>query len=485
MRKFWIFIALQWVGLVGVYAQTDLTFHHMRAITPQSSMNNASFFPDAEFYFSFPAVSGGSLHFNNGFTYNHLMTPIENTDSVQVDFEKVLANLESGDNLRFRGDVSLFQVGVRAGNKTFSAFSNVRYHGGLTYPVNFLNYFVYGNGNFIGELVEENDISGGGIAYSEMGLGYSQKFLVGEDRNLTVGARVKLLHGIAFMESAENATINLFTTPDNYDINVQFDNASFQTAGINELQGDNLTGYVIGFGNNRNTGMAFDIGAEMEVNEKLTGYLSFNDFGFINWKQDIENYTLTADEIVLGGFDNIDDVDLDQALEDSLDVWSERSTDSAVFRTSVAGRILLSADYKLLKNGKVSGTLAWNGSPYGKSFMGYGIGYTYQLGKTLTLSSTVIKNQTKSVQVGAGFMFRLGLLQLYGVMDNLKAAFSPADAQGLGVRVGLNFMLGRHDTGKNAIRKPKKKKEKLSPFPPEYNLDYLNDDGGDEGGNMN
>ncbi|MEO1256264.1 MAG: DUF5723 family protein, partial [Bacteroidota bacterium] len=400
----------------------------MGNVTPQSSMNNASFFPDAEFYFSLPALSGLNLKLDNAFTYNQLMKPVDGTDSVRVDIAGVLDELKEGDNLRLKGDISLFQFGIRAGNKTFTLFYNLRYAGGMRYPVQFLDYFVNGNGNFIGERVEEKKINGGGIAYTELGLGYTHELFILEDKKLRVGGRLKFLQGIAHASTGENASINMYTDPSSYDLSVVFNDATFRTAGLNELEEDNQVNYVIGFGENQNTGFGVDLGAELEIDDRWNGFLSINDLGFINWRQDVESYTFKNSEIRLDGFDDLEDIDLSQALEDSLDMWSERDTTNESFRTPIGTRLMIGATYKVFNSGRVSGTISYSGSSYGQSEIGFGAGYTHQFGKTLTLSTSLVKEQFRPVKLGGGLMLRVGSLQIYGVFDDmLNVVRDPAD----------------------------------------------------------
>ena len=481
MKKIILLFSVIFVLSIQVKGQSDLTFYHLNDATPQSSLHNAAFFPDAEFYFSLPGLSGLNVKMNNAFSYNQLMKPVEGTDSVKVDVNGVLEELKEGDNLRLSGDVSLFQFGIRVGDKAFTLFYNMRYNGGMRYPTQFLNYFVNGNGNFIGERVEEKEISGGGIAFSELGVGYSQDFLILEDKRLTVGARLKYLQGIAHVSASKNASVTMFTDPATYDLSVVFNNASFRTAGFNELEGDDTAGYLIGFGKNKNTGFAVDLGAELEINERLTGYLSVNDLGFINWKQDVESYTFVNNEIVLNGFDDLEDIDFGQALEDSVDVWSVRDTTSESFRTPIGTRVIMGATYSVFNNGSVAGSISYNGSSYGSSEIGFGVGYTHQFGKTLTLSTSVVKEQFRPVKVGGGFMVRFGLLQLYGSFDDImNGVKSPADLRSMDARIGLNFLIGRSNRGEK-VPKQKKPKEELSPFPPEYDLDHLVDTEDDSG----
>ena len=119
MKKIAVFFFLVAMFINVAKGQSDLSFYHMGAFTPQSSINNASFFPDAEFYFSLPGISGLNTKINTRLSYNQLMKPVEGTDSVKVDLHGALAQLKDGDNLRIMGDVSIFQFGHSHSLQTF------------------------------------------------------------------------------------------------------------------------------------------------------------------------------------------------------------------------------------------------------------------------------------------------------------------------------------------------------------------------------
>ncbi|MDE0472422.1 MAG: DUF5723 family protein [Ekhidna sp.] len=474
MKKI-ILISLSMVFSASMLAQSDLTFYHFGAVTPQSGMLNASFFPNADYYFSLPALSGMYTNANLGFRYNDLLVPVEGTDSVKVDLERVLRNLKAGDNLSVRGDLSLLQFGIRTNSGNFSLLFNLRYSGGFRYPVQFLKYFINGNGGVVGARVEEENLNGGGIAYHEIGLGYSRDMIRWGAKNITIGGRMKYITGLAYAGASDNASLRLFTSADDFSISAAFDNVTYRTAGFNDIQamGDDIFSYLAF---NKNSGFAADVGAQLEINEKLNASLAINDLGWVTWKQDIENYTLTNNQINLSGFDNLDNVDLEKALEDSIDVWSEREKTKESFTTSLGTRIVSGASYRALDDGVISGSLYRNGSSFGKSELGFGAGYTHQFGETLTLSTTILKEQSRPVEVGFGFVVRAGPCQLHSVFDDIfNAVKDPADFQSTSFRFGINFLIRGRNT-------EKKQKEELSPFPPEYDIDYLIDgDGVDNG----
>ena len=58
MKKHLIIALVSILFIHQADAQEDLTFYHLGATTPQSSIRNASFTPDAKFYISLPGLSG-------------------------------------------------------------------------------------------------------------------------------------------------------------------------------------------------------------------------------------------------------------------------------------------------------------------------------------------------------------------------------------------------------------------------------------------
>lgn len=442
MKNILTLLAVTFVG--SVLAQSDLTFYHMGAETPQSAMVNASYFPNAKVYVSLPILSGSQLNANLGASYNDLMTPIDGTDSVKIDLEKFISSIEPGDNLSLRGDFSLFQFGLSLGKRRFSLFSNLRFAAQMNYPVKFLDYFISGNGAFIGAEVEEENLKGGGIAYHEIGVGYAQDVSI-LGKKLTVGGRAKLLTGLAYAGTSKEASMTLYTDPTSYLVTARFNDAQVRTAGFNALQGEDAMSYLLGTGND-NKGFALDLGAQLEVNDKLGVNVAINDLGSIHWQQDVETYSLVNSEITLGGFDNIDTINLAQAVEDSIDVWTESVTSTGSFKKPIGTRMIIGATYRLLPNGTASGSLYRNGSSFAKGETGFGLGYTHKIGNILTVSTTFLKEQTRPVEMGLGFMFRAGFLQLYGSFDDVFNTFrETADVQGVSYRFGMNFVFGQQN----------------------------------------
>lgn len=478
MKNLALFVGLILLFTTRVCSQSDIAFHGMGAFTPQSMNHNAAYFPDVGFYFSFPMVSGVELNFDAGATYNDLMNPVANSDSVQIDIDGFLSSLARRDRLGVKGSVSAFQLGLNLKRFKMSVFSNYRYQLNFLYPTNFLNYFAKGNANFLGESVV-NPLSFGGLSYREIGVSFAKDFEILSDKKITIGVRAKQLKGLFFLGSAKNASINMFTDENSYRMNIGFRNASVRTAGLNEIQGTDVMDYVLAMksGVNQNNGFGFDLGAVLEINERLSTSLAVNDLGFINWTQDTETYEFLENEIVFDGLNDLNDIDVAKALEDSINAWTKSSLSETHFRTGVGTNVLASATYLTGKRGRLHATIGIYSTPFKLNRSSYGVGYTHHFGRILLLSTTVSKETSSSVRLGGGFAINTGAIQLFGSTENMLNYLTGADgASGADFRVGLNFMFAKTRQDTAETEKPKrKKKKKLSPFPPEYELDHLED----------
>lgn len=442
-------------------AQTDLTFYHMGSATPQSSIMNASFFPDANWYVQVPGMSTYTRA-NTGISYNEIFTQDPNSDSVRVDLNSISSALKPGSRLSFDGAVSLLQFGFRARKRTFSYFWNYRAQASSDYPVEFIGLLA-GNSSLSGTAIEENNLKGGGMAYWEMGLGYSQETSLA-GKPLIVGGRVKMLNGLVFAGTEKNASISVQSSAES--LSMQWQNASILSAGLNEISGDDAESY---FFNSGNRGFAVDLGAQYELNEKFRVALAINDLGSITWKNDQEENRLLGTGFTFSGLVGLDTLDIGQALADSADIWFEtEEVSTSSFTTSVGPNIFVSGSYLPYDGGTVTGTVGMlNNYSTGSTFI-FGAGYTQQVSDVLYASTTVSKRGQESFAWGLGMALRiLGSVQFHASVDNLSGILQNAsDFQGTDFRFGMNVMIGgkRRSEIKDyrRARKAEKKGRKLS-----------------------
>ncbi|MEO9805955.1 MAG: DUF5723 family protein [Reichenbachiella sp.] len=475
MIKTNILIIVALIGSTVLNAQSDLSFYHLGEQTPQNSIFNPVFFPDADFYISLPLLSGVSTNINNSFNYNDVFTAVEGTDSVQLDSERLLANMKDGDRLSFNASVSLFQLGFHIGkNGAVQLFANERAKSSFYYPKRVMEYLLYGNGEFLGEEVRENNIRGGGTYYREYGIGYSHQLLIMGNKKLRVGFRLKYLQGFAHAQVDEDAYVSFLTDAQSYTVQVGTNRPVFNTAGFDSFDED---GYLV---SNANKGYGFDFGADLEISPKLKVALAINDIGSINWEEGVKNYELIESEVAFGGLDLRDLDNAGDILADTLDQLFDYVETTNNFKSKLNTRMFLSGSYQVIPKGTVTATIMTK-NDLGKMSFTYGVGYTHRLGKMLTVSTSVSKKPSQGFAVGGGFAARLGIMQLYTSVDNVIGFTDVRKMQNVNMRVGVNFLFGRRsvkkkekeENGDEQRIKEKRVKEKISPFPDEYDLDHL------------
>jgi len=454
------------------HAQSDLTFYHLGELTPQNNIYNPVFFPDAKFYISLPVISGVSANMNNSFTYEDVFEPIDGTDSVLFSPEKLLSNLSGGDRLSFDGSVSLLQIGIYMGHGgAVQLFANERAKTSLYYPTEVLSYLLNGNGDFIGEEVEESNLRVSGSYYREYGIGYTQALTIMGDKQLRVGLKLKYLQGIVHAEVDENASVS-FLTDTNKSIRIRTNQPVLYTAGFESMdQGD----YFL---SNNNTGFGFDFGADLQVTPKLSLALSINDVGSITWEEGTKNYELLESEATFGGLDLRDLDNAGDILQDTLEqLFDYQETADGSFKSKLNSRVFVSGSYKVIPKGTVTATIMTS-TDLGKTSFTYGAGYTHRVGRMLTVSASVSKKPKQGFAIGTGLGARLGIVQLYTSVDNFVGIADVRKMQNLNVRVGMNLLFGRRSESKKQKQEKiveETRKEKISPFPDEYDLDHLDD----------
>lgn len=476
MKNFTVVILIIILAFGSVKAQNDLSFYHLGKSIPQGNHMNPTFFPDAKFYVSLPVISGIQMSLNNSFGYKDLFTKIPNTDSVLINVDNLLSKLDNGDRIDFNSNISLFQFGLRLNQTSFiTVFANERISAGMAYPVEFLRYALKGNLGYGGNSFTERDLKISANYFREIGVGYSRDLSILGGRRLSVGVRIKMLQGLVNVHSSDNLSFDINTDSQSFDMIVDINEPAFYTAGIddNSLGGDNPGSYL---GSNGNRGFGLDLGAEFDLNEKVNIALAINDIGSINWSDEVKNYTVNNTRITYEGLDLKNTDDLGGALTDTLSSKFNDEENALSFKRSLDARIFLGGTYQILPKANISASIT-NKFILGKPNTSFGLGYTHKFGKILTASATMTKKPKQKPSFGGGFALKLGFFQLYTVVDNAFGYRDVTSLKNMDFRIGINFIFGSHKP-KEIILKEKEEKDLLGPFPPEYDLEHLEEDGG-------
>ncbi len=427
----------------------DNTLYNMRAI-PQSTLINPAYQHKCRFHLGLPAISNIMIDVTHtGFNFNDFIHygSGSKADSLIMDFDGVLSKLHKSNYLKVENQITILALGfwIRDFHITLDITNNT--HVRFGYPKDILG-IKDGNGAYIGA---DNPIDLSGfdvfaINYIETAIGVSKELFKG----LTVGTKIKFLRGLGNIESRKT-DLTITTDADNFAITTSADMLINFTAPVNIKKKDDGTIDNIEMkavedlstSDFKNRGIAFDFGAIYELTDKISFSASIIDFGFINWKNNINNLSLKGSYTFSGiNINNIDSIGEGFGeMTDSLENKFKSSSSNDKYRTWLDTKIYLGANYKLTK--KIDFGFLY------KSFF-----YDRKIHQSLTLSANT--NFTKWFalsfnysmmnysynNLGLGFGIKLGFFQWYLLTDNLSVALWPKKSKTVNLRTGINFVFG-------------------------------------------
>ncbi len=426
----WLIVlpAILFASPTRLHAQQEIGLHFMPRAW-QSQQTNPAFFNEKTIVFSLPAAHMQLS--NTGFSFDDVLQRDTQSDSLILNFDGVVDQLDAENFLNMQSNLDLLTVGVKLHNFQFGASAAVRGRGFLYYPRSLLELAWEGNGGRIGETVS---IAPNFQAFGYAEIGLSAAYRV-KDR-VQFGLRLKHLSGLADI-SAGNHIAHLTTNPEYYQLNMVAD-YSVNTSVVSI--GDS-TGEPFAFRFSQNTGWAADLGLVVHLNEKLTSSASVLDIGSINWDEKVRNYA------VKGSY-NFEGMDVAGVVRgDSLSFESVMDTLKAVFdvvetteayRTRLPMRVYVSATFSPIESLRLSG--AYFQEYYrGKHRTVYAVSASKDLGKIFTGGITYALRDRQFDNLGINALLKLGPFVLFGTTDNLMDLAKPRRARNLHIRWGTNF----------------------------------------------
>ncbi|MFT4973003.1 MAG: hypothetical protein ACI9JY_002209, partial [Saprospiraceae bacterium] len=287
-------------------------------------------------------------------------------------------------------------------------------------------------------------------SYNEFALGAAYK--IGK---ITVGAKAKYLSGFrsAATDKDQNSA-TLYTDPDIYQLTLTSDYRlnSSGTVDFNGFDEFDIRFDVDDAGNElftKNTGWAFDLGATMEVTEKLTIAASILDIGSIEWTEDTRNYTskgtftyegLDISDAITNGDD---DPDFGNPLDTIESIFRAIETNKS-YTVDLPTKFYLSGQYKVSEKLGVGATF-FTEKFREETFNALSLNSHYQLLKNIAIGAnyTTLLEEGKHFNVGLNAAVKLGPVQVFGTTDNVVALFNQDDAQFFSARFGINLLFGK------------------------------------------
>ena len=477
MKKHTVLIAalcLLGIGTVKAqYNETNNLFYHSFR-TPQSHMLNPALFPNNNsFYLHLP---GFGVHFGSPLAINDIVRLDTSGDTTTViDVNKMLDAVSRENDFRFGTEFNFFGMGLKIG-RTFASM-NVRMMNNINVglPIATINALRYGNVDANGNPINEVSLFDGDLLNST---NYLEISVAGghtiEPLGLTVGARAKLLYGIANLQT--DNTYAVLRTDDEFesigvDIYYEIQGASAVAVDSNGVRLTSIGELLDIF--HANTGLSFDIGARYDMGP-FSFSASINDLSAgIHWRRNVNTITPEGGHAVVN-FDgqevtgllnggNLNADSLTAYYQQVLNGLTPTNDTTANYWYGIPTKLNLGASYSfakffragLLFHGQFDRGLLTKHNKYAVE-LGNGVSNTFRFNTTLSFGvnlfnwlevlagSSIIYDGTKMDLFNPGIglvMTPFTVMQIHLMADYISSIYL-ADSKAFNVKFGLSLLFG-------------------------------------------
>jgi hypothetical protein len=268
--------------------------------------------------------------------------------------------------------------------------------------------------------------------------------------NLFVGAKVKYLQGLAYMQAGLGEGSYFETDEDTYNISVGLRPEIYlsgipvtapqgESLSLDSLINTGLGSYKFDAGN---MGVGFDLGGSWDVPwvKGLNVSASVLDLGFVNWS----GHKVTPhDDLIEVSFEGLSlsgGKDFTSGLLDSLQKRATvKSTGNVSQRVWLSPTVYVGASYELTKYLNAGALLGYRFSKYDNLPLA---ALSVNTQGFMVNGSVSYSYYNRNHNVGAGLLIGRKAMQWHIIADNLLA-ISYKTAQNVSVRTGISFLFGK------------------------------------------
>ena len=424
-------------------AQQEMGLHSMTHVW-NVNQTNPAFMQDYKLVVGLPSLRDNL--YLTGPTYGDFL--VKQDGKNLIDFNKAIEAMEQENIMRNDFQIQTLSFGFRIKNLMLSLGHTGRVFTYGKYNKALAQVAYQGNAQFVGETI---DLSNEFVlnSFNEYALGAAYKL-----GKITVGAKAKYLSG--FRSAATDKDRNsatLYTNPDIYQLTLTSDyrlnsSGTVDFNGFDEFDVDFDLGSSSSELFSKNTGWAFDLGATLEVNEKLTIAASVLDIGSIEWSENTRNYTSNGQFT----YDGLDISDAITGGDEDPDFGNPLDTIEAIFRATETNdsytvqlprKFYLSGQYQVTEKLGVGATF-FTEKFRDENFNALSFSGRYQALKMLTIGATytTLLEENKQFNLGLNAAIKLGPVQIFGTTDNVVSLINPDDANYFSARFGINLLFG-------------------------------------------
>lgn len=432
-----LFVIILFINFLQLFAQQELGTHLLRDVW-QANRTNPAMFPDRKFIIGLPGVYA-NLNLEN-ITYNDVV--VERNGETVLDITNAIGSLEAQNQIRQNLEVETVSLAFKLGKVWLSAGHTIKYNGYIDYPKTLPQLAWQGNAQFLGQTV---DFSTNFQLFGYNEFAFGAAFPITE--NITIGGKFKFLSGFADV-STDRTSLSLLTEAEAYNLTLNADYRINATGSI-EYNGLRDVTFDYDFDNfdgsqlfNQNNGTAFDIGVYAKFG-KLDLAASVLDLGGkINWKEDVQNFTLNG-AYVYNGLDVLQDLledssSVNNAIDSLFEQYDFVETNNT-YSTALPIRYFLSATYQLTDAWRL-GALVYNENQRGENTPGVAVSGNLQLASWINLGATYAFRSEKFDNLGLNATLKLGPVQVIALTDNIISALRVKDSNSANARLGLNLV---------------------------------------------
>lgn len=452
MKKFINILFILFISITAFSQSSSLYFNQNLY---QSIQLNPARQVNCKVVLGLPGISAENIYLKNtGLKYSDVFFPYENLqDSFYFDIDETFSRLSDVNSIFLNTKTGLWSTAfwIRDVQITFDAY--LRSETNLSYPQ---SMFLLKDGNYFedpNQFISFTNLGFNSTVFTEVALGASYEVAPG----LTIGGKLKFLRGLVnfnteeFMFDWHVATEEdlvydyTFNTSFNFNTNIPLIVSYDDNGNISGIAQDST--FIQGIQDDpmsarntlkQNKGLGIDLGIIYNINDKFELSASLLDVGTIKWKSTPTNISTEESEFVFSGLDvggyigtyglftSLKDKDIRDSIQqlvvqdfvDSLLFLSDPSITSNQYKTKLNAKLNFGLAY-MPKDWLTLGFL-YNGIFLNKLYSNYTLSATsmFWRGWSYTLSYTMSKHSMNNV--GMGFSYKLGPLQMYIAGDNIS-----------------------------------------------------------------
>ena len=432
------------LSFIASKAQGDITLYSMPELY-QSTYLNPAVISTYNQSIGMPVLSNlGILVQLNGFNLGNVKSNIASDN--YFHFTDFSHDINSGMGVKLNLQTDLLHYSKQFGSYQIGLNVSLRSTNDVYFSKGFIGFIADGNAAYAGQTISLTGTRMNISTFTETGLSVAREF-----KKFTIGARVKMLNGIANVYT-DDVNLNYHTAINSYDLTSVSLSGRVNTSGLPNSDPNDTSNIDKNFSPSDikpfdNLGWAFDFGATYHVTPRLKISASAIDLGSINWKNRVYNYDAYNGILYFPGFTVLqlrDSVAMKQ-YTDSLQGLVKSATTKNSYATPLPSRFMLSADFDLTLRDRV-GFLLQMYYYLNTYYPSYSINYSRKIGTNWRITTNYSYYNNSFANIGLGTSLKMGAFQVYLIQDDILFYFVPSTTHTIYFRFGCNLVFGENKT---------------------------------------